>query len=388
MRIALGPRPLARVVAVGATLSALLGACSDDDVVVFSCDDGVVDGDQVCFEGEAQAITLDAEPIALRVADFDGDGLADALVTGLTGEGLVGALYRGTAGGASATPIDVGIHGCSGHPVVGDLDHDPYADLLVATCEAQVLLFRGTSTGVFEPAITQPIPTLAKMITLADVDGDGAQDLVVLGDDLQLHVLLAVGAAAYGPAQTSALDGAAPLAFAIVDVDRDRRGDAVVLTGDDLEIGLGRPGGVFSMQGAITAGPTPPLGLGTGDLDGDHKIDLLTRDGDDALVILRGDGAGGFSEGERIELSLTAVGPIVAADLDRDGDDELVVADADEPRLHAWYRKEGRLRGPVVIELPAPAVQLGVGDFNGDGAPDLAAATFSAGTLAIVLGSP
>lgn len=372
---------------LAAAIAAIAGACGDDGVVVFTCEDGSIDADQVCLAEGALAIQLAGEPLALRVADFDGDGRDDALVTGLSAGALAGALYRGSPGGVLATSIDAGIHGCSAHPIVGDLDRDAFADLMVPTCEAEVLLFRGRADGAFEPAIGQAIPTLAKMLALADVDGDGDHDLVVLGDDGQLHVLPALGIAAFGPAEGSPLADAA-LSFAIADLDRDRRGDAILLTEASLEVGLAQPGGVFAMQGPLGVGPTPPRGLTVSDVDGDDALDLLTRDAGDALVILGGDGEGGFVERERVDLEIASVGSIVTADLDGDGDHELLIADADEARVHAYFRAEGRLRGPLRFELPAPAIQLGVGDFNGDGAPDLAAATFGAGTLAILLATP
>ncbi|MCA9636298.1 MAG: hypothetical protein KC420_09765, partial [Myxococcales bacterium] len=93
-------------------LAALGLGCSDDRVVVNLCNDGVIDADQVCLGSPPRAYTIGLDPIALRVADFDDDGLADVLVTGLNAEGVSGEL-RLSEGVSLGEAIDPGLYGCS-----------------------------------------------------------------------------------------------------------------------------------------------------------------------------------------------------------------------------------------------------------------------------------
>ncbi len=73
-----------------------------------------------------------------------------------------------------------------------------------------------------------------------------------------------------------------------------------------------------------------PVGLRTGDFDGDGHLDLLVRDFPATnLYYYRGDGAGGFAEG----VPFDAGGPVRAfatADVNRDGRLDVVTANSDQ----------------------------------------------------------
>lgn len=367
-------------------LAALGLGCSDDRVVVNLCNDGVIDADQVCLGSPPRAYTIGLDPIALRVADFDDDGLADVLVTGLDAEGVSGEL-RLSEGVSLGEAIDPGLYGCSAHPVSGDVDGDAFVDLLVATCEPQLLLFHGGPSGRLSGPDVIGLPVIPRIAALVDLEGDGDDDLAVLGDDDALHVLVAdaPGIFAAGPATT--MGGLGPQGFALVDADSDGLADLVLLSEAGLLYGRGEGGGAFAPPSAL-GGPAAPIGLSAADIDGDGHIDLLSRDGPEGdLVVLHGDGAGTFTEAARIEID-GALGPMLSADLDGDGDREILAAVADEPAIDVWRSREGGFAPVIRVELPVPADQLGIGDIDGDGAPDLVAATFAERTITVVLADP
>jgi len=377
-------RSIALALALGCV--GLVG-CNEDRVVVRLCDDGFLDPDQVCLEGTPRTYPIAVEPVALRSADFDDDGLDDVLIAGLDVDGVAGEL-RLSDGATLGERSDAQIYGCSAHPVTGDVDGDPHIDLLLATCEPELLLFHGTAAGGFTRPELVAIPSTPKIAALVDLEGDGDDDLCVLGDDDTLYVLQAEAPGVYTSGPATQLSGLHPLGFALIDVDRDHQADLVLLGRAGLHLGLGLGGGSFSPLLKV-GGPEAPIGLSAADIDADGSVDLLTRDGDDGdLVLLRGDGSGSFTEDGRITLGARSSGPLLTADLDGDGDLDVLVGDPEEPRITVWRRRDGDFAQPIDVALTAPASQLAVGDLNGDGALDLIAATFSERTFTVLLANP
>ena len=117
-------------------------------------------------------------PREVCAGDIDGDGYPDLFWSiAALGGGLWMALNEG---GTFATPVQL-LHQHVDDPALAYLNDDPYLDLVFnrnIRSEIGVLLGRGD--GTFEPLATYVTPTPSADLAVADLDGDGDLDLALI----------------------------------------------------------------------------------------------------------------------------------------------------------------------------------------------------------------
>ncbi len=140
----------------------------------------------------------------------------------------------------------------------------------------------------------------------------------------------ATAAAWFGTAVTSSIDnslgpGPAPRPAATADVNGDGHADLVSVgdfTQGDLRVSLGLGNGRFAAASTV-AGTAQTQGLDLGDLTGDGRTDIVASTVSEA-VVLKGNGAGGFTELGRYPLTLGGQVEPLVVDVDNDGDLDVV----------------------------------------------------------------
>ena len=279
--------------------------------------------------------------------------------------------------------------------VIGDAGVDL---LLVARGDHSARLLPGTQAGTLGAAIKIVIGSDTRDVTTADVNADGILDLVATGHfDNAMFVRLGIGANQF------AAETAYPLrnhghfvlranlngdAFDDVVAVHDGSGQPVFVTAF-----LGSPSGSLARAWEVGTTSYTAKGATRGDFDGDGLIDIAVAVADNraSALIFSGHGDGTFGPVTTIP-SLSSdpqlsdgTASLATGDLDRDGRDDLVLTRQDAAN-ELVVRLAASQFAPARVPLPSP-IAVAVGDVNGDGVLDVAAANLEHGSISLLLGT-
>ena len=309
------------------------------------------------------------------VGDLDGDGRND-LTARNPATGRLEVFLGNGKGGFTRVRLAPTWGGYRAITGAGDLDSDRHADVVALTSAGKLLLFPGTGDGRFDDAVTLAgdFSAYDRVSGLGDVDHDGRADLVATLAASGRGVVLPARGTGYGHAigtfnrfrNLAGFSGTDLTGSGVSDVVGIRGGRLVLLTNN----------GAFNVGRPIDSGLSLPdvnLLLNVGDWDRDGFGDLVVRNRlTGVLWLRRGDGAGHF--GKRIKLG-TGFGSVqlLAAVGDTTGDgypDLMGQPKGGGMRIYPGAGVDG-LRASYVAYGPIKAGrQLGIGRWDGDGAPD------------------
>jgi hypothetical protein len=384
------------------------------------------------------------QPSAAVAADFNGDGKLDLAVTSAqdgtvsvllgNGDGTFQEAFYPTVSGAQSVivadfngdhklDLAVGGNGVSillgngdgtfqkqlaapgGSPLAAaDFNGDGKLDLFA---DGSILLGRGDGTF----ALYAAYPFAAAAVA-ADLNGDGKPDVVVAQGDpkdnlstYSVSVLLGNGD---GTFQTAVRYGTAadPPFLVIADFNGDGKFDLAVADPDCAPFSCSTPGAVSILlglgDGTFVGGKdyafqAPPSEVISADFNGDGKPDIAAEEafsGGAPLGVFLGNGDGSFQPEVFTALAQSA-GGIAAGDFNGDGKADLasvVFSSCSNTCLpgHALVligNGDGTFQSPVEYAVGLDPRYLAVGDFNGDGKPDLAVSNFRGNTVSILLGN-
>jgi hypothetical protein len=354
------------------------------------------------------------------VADMNGDGKADALITeqypNPGGPAVVGVVL-GNGDGSFRAPVIYASATYADNTIAAvDVNGDGKLDLVIAAqgvsctgCVGGVSVMLGNGNGTFQSPVAYGTGTTnpTDSVAVADLNGDGKSDIVAASSCISnvscvssVAVLLNNGDGTFKAAVNYATNGQAVHSVAIGDVNGDGKPDIVVAnfcaSGDfycvsgTVGVLLGNGDGTFRPVIIYGTGGQHPTAVALGDLNDDGKPDIVvsnyqTTSGDytGRIGVLLGNGDGTFQPATTYLSGGIANNSVTIVDLDGDGKLDLIAVNQGATSGQSTGtlgvllgNGDGTFRTAIVTSTTRLSVdyfaQVAIADFNGDGKIDVA----------------
>jgi hypothetical protein len=324
-------------------------------------------------------------PAAVAVGDFNGDGRDDmAVASASVAGGTVGIMISNADGTfqprvdypAGSVPVDV---------TAGDLNGDGKLDLVVAGAGVSVLLGNGDGSFAAPVSYAGGAPNSVKV---GDFNNDGKADVAAVSGSF----VASGGAALYlgngdGTLQTPLTYSMPGNNINLVIGDYNRDGNLDMATSNTTSVGTisvlkGRGDGSFDPVQSYPAF-SAPVYLGQGDFNHDGYIDFAVPNSYSAtsMSVIMNNGDGTYAPPHTYGIAQTGY-EIEVADFNNDGNQDFAVRGASQYMV-SLGKGDGTFYPSVSYATPTGKFESGThGDFNGDGAVDLA---YPTGTGVVVV---
>jgi len=333
-------------------------------------------------------------PYGVAAADFDNDGRLDIVAASQNDDTV--AWYRGeltgTGFGASHTLTSAADGAIS--VAVGDMDRDGLTDILCASeNDDRIAWFHNEGSQTFgamtdintpDPDGTGPLQGDANGacgVAVGDLDRDG--DLDVLSASWTDHKIAwyenTDGAGTFGAQNVIALTATGARCVQVADLDGDGDLDVLFAAYAFDEIGWFENldgAGTFSTEKDITTDAAMAYYATAADLDGDGDRDVLSASVSDNKIAWYEnlDGDGTFGTQNVLTTEATSAQWVHAADLDSDGDNDVLFSAWGSGQVGWFENRDGHADFSAALPFGVPingARGIVTGDVNQDGSLDV-----------------
>jgi hypothetical protein len=327
----------------------------------------------------------------------NGDGKPDLLVSnqGQSGTASTVSLLLGQGGAAfgsvMTSPVLIQPRGVA----LADFDGDSKLDAAVANSGSNaVAILLGSGTGGFTAKSQANTSIGANAVAVGDWNGDGHLDLAVANSGTvaaggSVSVLLGNGDGTF-KLQATLQAGAAANSVAARDVNGDKNIDLVVGSSAGIDVYISSGSGAFASAVRFLNG-TAVSSVGVADFDGTGNLDLYALSGNNVSVLFNagGTGTGLFGPAKSVGTTGNAPAAALALDLDANGADDLVTANATSNDISVLLNYGTGSFAPAKLYPLGGANTgprgLGVTDLNNDGTPDPVTVNAGSGNVSVLL---
>jgi hypothetical protein len=337
---------------------------------------------------------LGAAPSAVAVGHFEGAAAPLDTVTA-NANGTVSVLL-GKGDGTVQNPISITVGGSPDAVAVGDFLGNGLQDIAVANTNGTVDVILSNGNGTFQAPKAFAVGATPVGLAVGDFLGHGQLDLVTANSNGSVSVLAGNGKGAFAAPITTHIGGNFT-SLAVGDFNNDGKSDLVVGTSTGVDTLLGKGDGAFQLKQTVTFSRTvhgitftfEVNSVAVSDLRGDGKQDVVALSGQ-GLGVLLGNGDGTVQSPTFLDTGQSPAASFVVGDFNGDGKPDLVTSDIAQyqipPSLSFLAGKgDGTFAAPVQVNLGETANALAAGDFRADGKLDLVLATNQNGNTVTVL---
>ncbi|MBA3913714.1 MAG: VCBS repeat-containing protein [Acidobacteriales bacterium] len=361
-----------------------------DAILPDSCDTNFAElvGDGTGKFTDRRSYYTESYPNAVSVAAgyLDGDKNLDLVVADLQYKQL--HLMPGNKQGAFRMGTTYSVTGGPNWVTTADLNTDGKTDVVTADeANNTVSVFLGNGNGTLQGQMAYSTAHGPVFVIAADVNGNGKPDLLSANKSGgSFSVLLASGSGFLPHVDYTTTS---PAQLGLGDFSRDGKLDvAVVSASGSITLWLGKGDGTFT-QGVTLSDPAVPVSIAVGDLNSDANVDLVVADSATSTVsIYLGNGDGTF-QARITSTSLASAAQVMLADFDADGKLDVVLVAGSSPGNASAVllpgKGDGTFRQAQIYTVDNTPTAEAIGDFNADGALDLAVTNGKGDTVSVLL---
>ena len=249
-------------------------------------------GDAYRFdEGSARSYAAESSSNSIALADLNQDGILDIVTAGSTAGVGMATVRLGSATGTFGVATSYATETSASNSVsLADLNADGVVDLLTVGSDGaagRATVRFGSGNGTFGAATSYLMDSsTSRDIAIADINQDGIVDLVSAGTSGgtgSATLRFGVGNGTFGASSSFTMDGSSSNAIALADLNSDGRID-IVTGGSGNSTGratvrLATGNGSFGAATSYVTEDNTTRDVELADLNGDGFLDLLTVGG-------------------------------------------------------------------------------------------------------------